>query len=68
MKSNNLMISAAIISFVPFFACAPLWAGRINEKIYRNETEVQARGILAIQVSSPPSLKFENEAGQPIIG
>ena len=47
-----------------FFVCAPLWAGQVNEKKYKNETEV--RGILAIQVSSPlliiNSLKFENEA------
>ena len=34
------------------FVCVPLWAGRINEKKYKNETEV--RGILTIQVSSLP--------------
>ena len=31
---------------VLFFVCAPLWAGRVNEKKYKNETEV--RGILAL--------------------
>ena len=31
-----------------FFVCAPLWAGRVNEKKYKNETEV--RGILAISL------------------
>ena len=35
-----------------FFVCAPLWFGRINENKYENDTKV--RGILAIQVSSPP--------------
>ena len=35
-----------------FFVCASLWAGQINQKAYKNETEV--RGTSAIQVSSPP--------------
>ena len=52
MNRKVLSISAAIpsvfsFSYVPRYA----WAGRVNEKKYKNETEV--RGILAIQVSSP---------------
>ena len=36
---------------VCWFLCAPLWAGRVNEKQNKNETEL-----------SSPSLEFENEA------
>ena len=35
-----------------FFVCAPLWAGRINEK-NKNKNETEVRGLLIIKVSSP---------------
>ena len=51
-ETQKIVDSRGIFSVYYFFVCVPLWAGRINEKKYKNETEV--RGILTIQVSSLP--------------
>ena len=65
MKSNEMMISAAIIYVFPLCMCPANGLDEQTRKKYKNETEV--RRILAVQVSSP-SVKFENEAVHPIIG
>ena len=67
MKHQNLLISAAIIS-VFFFLFVPRFGlgEHTKNKVYQNETEV--RGILAIQVSSPPVWNLKMRRDTPSWG